>query len=143
MIMAGKLKNCPYCGKLYAEIGRKMCPDCLEKERQMESDVVAYVRAHSGAKIPEIVEETGAHENLIKRMIREGRFEQVGIKMSYPCEKCGAPIMTGKLCQKCQDEIKNELQATQEKAMKAKAMAATKPKVAKSSSRGQGMHTKF
>ena len=141
--MAGKLKNCPYCGKLYAEIGRKMCPDCLEKEREMEGDVVAYVREHPGAKVPEIVEETGAHENLIKRMIREGRFEQIGIKMSYPCEKCGAPIVTGKLCQKCQDEIKNELQATQEKAMKAKAMAATKPKAAKSSGRGQGMHTKF
>jgi len=88
------------------------------------------------------VKETGAHETLIKRLIREGRFEQMGIKMSYPCEKCGAPIITGKLCQSCNDAIKQELQATQEKAMKAKAMAKAKASTSPSS-RGLGMHSKF
>ena len=34
--MAGKIKNCPNCGKLYAEIGRKMCPDCYDKELEKE-----------------------------------------------------------------------------------------------------------
>ncbi|MBP3722933.1 MAG: flagellar protein [Selenomonadaceae bacterium] len=140
MIMAGKIKNCQYCGKLYAEIGRGMCPDCLAKEDKKIEEVVTFVRANPGAKVPEIVKETGAHETLIKRLIREGRFEQMGVKMTYPCEKCGAPIITGKLCQNCSDAIKQELQATQEKAMKAKSImkekAAAKP-------RGQGMHSKF
>lgn len=141
--MAGKIKNCQYCGKLYAEIGNGMCPDCLEKENAKIEEVVNYVRNNPKAKIPDIVKETGAHETLIKRLIREGRFEQVGIKMTYPCEKCGAPIITGKLCQTCNDAIKQELQATQEKAMKAKSLATAKQKSVKTSNRGQGMHSKF
>jgi len=140
--MAGKLKNCQYCGKLYNEIGNGMCPSCVDKENKKIEEVIAYVRENPGAKVPEIVKETGAHETLIKRLIREGRFEQMGIKMSYPCEKCGAPIITGKLCKNCSDSIKQELQATQEKAMKAKAMAKAKASTSPSS-RGLGMHSKF
>ena len=141
--MAGKIKNCQYCGKLYAEIGHGMCPDCLEKENKKIEEVIVYVRSNPGAKVPEIVKETGAHETLIKRLIREGRFEQIGIKMSYPCEKCGAPITVGKICKNCNDAIKQELQATQEKAMKAKAMAQPKKAAKTPSSRGAGMHTDF
>jgi uncharacterized OB-fold protein len=136
--MAGKIKNCPNCGKLYAEIGRKMCPDCYDKELEKEGDVIAYVREHKGAKIPEIVKETGANETMIKRLIREGRFEQVGIKMTYPCEKCGEPIITGKLCQNCQEKIRNDLQATQSKAVAAKQMAKAAPKP---QSKGKGMYS--
>lgn len=134
-----KLKNCQYCGRLYNEVGNGMCPNCVEKENKKIEEVVSYVRENPGAKIPEIVKETGAHETLIKRLIREGRFEQMGVKMTYPCEKCGAPIIAGKICQNCSDAIKQELQATQEKVMKAKAMAQAKA----SGSRGIGMHSKI
>lgn len=139
--MAGKLKNCQYCGKLYNEIGNGMCPSCVDKENKKIEEVIAYVRDNPGAKVPEIVKETGAHETLIKRLIREGRFEQIGVKMTYPCEKCGAPIIVGKLCQSCSEAIKQELQATQAKQMKAK--AAAKAKAPSTSSRGLGMHSKF
>lgn len=140
--MAGKIKNCQYCGKLYAEIGRGMCPDCLAKENKKIDEVIAYVRENPGAKVPEIVKETGAHETLIKRLIREGRFEQMGVKMTYPCEKCGAPIVAGKLCKSCTDAVKQELQATQEKAMKAKSMQKARAQ-SSAASTGRGMHSKF
>lgn len=130
--MAGKIKNCPVCGKLYAEIGRKMCPDCFAKEQDKEKIVIDYVRDHRGAKIPEIVEETGASETLIKRLIREGRFEQIGIKVTYPCEKCGAPIIMGKMCQTCQDKARSELQAARAKIVAAK----------QSGNSGKGMYSK-
>ena len=126
--MAGKIKNCPVCGKLYAEMGRKMCPDCYEKYQEKEHAVLEYVRDHKGAKITEIVEATGASEKMINRMIREGRFEQVGVRMGYPCEKCGTMIYTGKLCMTCQEKIHEELQATQAKVVaKAAAAAPSKP----------------
>ena len=121
--MAGKLANCSVCGKLFSDTGRGICYDCQIKMQDKEKEVVEYVRHNPMSKIPEIVEATGANETLIKRLIREGRFEQVGVKMSYPCEKCGAPIIMGKICQACQDKVRAELQATQAKIVAAKQMA--------------------
>ena len=92
--MAGKIKNCPMCGKLFNDTGKKVCPDCYQQILDKEHEVVEYVRDHKGAKIPEICEATGAPSGMIKKMIREGRFEQIGVKMTYPCEKCGAPIIS-------------------------------------------------
>ena len=131
--MAGKIKNCPVCGKLFAAMGRKMCPDCLAKEQDKEKIVIDYVRENRGAKIPEIVEATGVNETLIKRLIREGRFEQIGIKMTYPCEKCGAPIVMGKLCQTCQEKARSELQAARTKIVAAMPGGGNK---------GKGMYSK-
>ena len=86
--------------------GKKVCPDCYQQILDKEHEVVEYVRDHKGAKIPEICEATGAPSGMIKKMIREGRFEQIGVKMTYPCEKCGAPIISGKICQQCEEKAR-------------------------------------
>ena len=104
--MAGKMKNCKTCGKLFVALrSEKICPDCREKEAKMESVVINYVRDNPGVKIPKVMEDTGASESLIKRLVQEGRFESAGISFKYPCERCGAPIVTGKFCRKCADEM--------------------------------------
>ena len=133
--MAGKIKNCPMCGKLFADTGHRVCMDCYEKILEKEAEVVNYVRDNPGSKIPEIVEATGATEGMIKKMILEGRFEQIGVKMSYPCEKCGNPIITGKICQSCQEELHKELQK------KASAIIAAK-QATKPTGHGHGMYSK-
>ena len=135
--MAGKMKNCAGCGKIFVSMdGKKYCEACREKEYKLEEEVVNYVREHPKAKVAEIIQEIPtATEKLIKRLIREGRFEQVGIKMTYPCEKCGAPIVSGKLCGACSDALRNELQSTQ-----IKAVAVKKPD-APDQKRGRGMYT--
>ena len=135
--MAGKMKNCSGCGKLFvATEGRRFCPNCMEKEQKIENEVVNFVRDHPKSKVAEILEEVpGSNEKLIKRLIREGRFEQVGVKLTYPCEKCGAPIVAGKLCGKCTDALRNELQSTQ-----LRGVAVKKPD-APSQQRGRGMYT--
>lgn len=109
--MVAKMKNCPSCGRIFVPMtaSQKLCPDCTEKLREKEHEVVEYVRDHPKVKIAELIEATGASENMIKRMIREGRFVQTGVKMTYPCEKCGAPIVQGKLCPKCAEAMKKEL----------------------------------
>ncbi len=132
--MAGKVKNCPKCGKLFADYGAHMCPDCEDKMREKEAEVVNYVRDNPKAKVVEIIEATGCSEQLIKKLIREGRFEQVGVKMTYPCEKCGAPIISGKLCQNCMESMRNELQK--------QAAGVVAARQAASANRGQGMHSK-
>ena len=111
--MAGKIKNCPMCGKLFNDTGHKVCEDCYQQILDKEHEVVEYVREHKGAKIPEICEATGAPSGMIKKMIREGRFEQIGVKMTYPCEKCGAPILSGKICQQCEEKARAERRRSQ------------------------------
>ena len=135
--MAAKIKNCAGCGKLFAAVeGRKFCPDCMEKEYKLEEKVVNYVRDNPKSRVSDILKEVPeANEKLIKRLIREGRFEQVGVKLTYPCDKCGAPIVTGKLCGKCSDALRNELQSTQ-----IKAVAVNKPQEAPKQ-KGRGMYT--
>lgn len=134
--MAGKVKNCPMCGKLFAPFnGAKVCRDCQDKLYEKEREVVNYVRDNPGSKIPDIIEATGAPEPMIKKLIREGRFEQVGVKMTYPCEKCGAPIITGKVCSNCMESMRSEMQK------QAAAMVASKQRAA-TGGIGQGMHSK-
>ena len=110
--MAGKMKNCSSCGKVFFSINNaRICMDCRAKEEQWEKSIVDYVRDHPKSKIGEIVEATGVQEPVIRRMIREGRFVSTGVELYYPCEKCGSPIQKGQYCEKCQKDMRDELTA--------------------------------
>ncbi len=105
-----KLKNCPICGKTFIGTpAHRVCRDCREKEYQMERTIISYVRDHPGARPAEIVAETGASEKLLRRMIEEGRFIELG-NIRYPCKKCGRLISTGKYCRECYSKMKQSLQ---------------------------------
>ena len=134
--MVAKMKNCPSCGRLFVPLtgAQKLCPDCMDKLHEKEHEVIRYVRDHPKIKVNELIEATGAPESMIKRMIREGRFIQVGVRMTYPCEKCGAPITQGKLCLKCAEELKKELQGAAAK------IVADKEKNRNPGQRGNGEH---
>ena len=110
--MAGKMKNCSSCGKVFISINNaRICVDCREKEEQWEKQIVEYVRDHPKSQIPEIVEATGVQEPVIRRMIREGRFVSSDVDLNFPCERCGTPIQKGQYCDKCQKEMRDELTA--------------------------------
>ena len=110
--MAGKMKNCSSCGKVFVSINNsRICADCREKEEKWEKEIIEYVRDHPKCPIPEIVEATGVQEQVIRRMIREGRFLASHVDIFFPCEKCGAPIRKGQYCDKCQKEMRDELKA--------------------------------
>lgn len=110
--MAGKMKNCSSCGKVFVSINNsRICMDCRAKEEQWEKSIIDYVRDHPNSKIGEIVEATGVQEPVIRRMIREGRFVSTGVELYYPCEKCGSPIQKGQYCEKCQKDMRDELTA--------------------------------
>ena len=133
--MAAKLRNCSMCGKIFMSNGEKICPNCVQAQADMEVVVVDYVRDHPKCKIPEIMEETGAPESLIRRLIDEGRFVQLGVNLSYPCQKCGKPIITGKYCEDCLNEMQENLQSVQQNISKAAEEAAA-------ADRGHGMYSK-
>ena len=85
-----KLKNCPECGKLYLEVGQKMCPACYDVELEQEKIVHDYVRDHDKCSIRMIVDDTGVKEKVVLRMIKSGGV--VSKNVAYPCENCGADI---------------------------------------------------
>ena len=77
----------------------------------LEHVVVDYVRDNPKCKIHEIMEATGAPEKLIRRLIDEGRFVQVGVQMAYPCKKCGKEIFAGQYREEWLKEMQENLQA--------------------------------
>jgi len=117
-----KMRNCPVCGRVYVDMGTgaKMCRDCYEKEKEMEEVVARFVRDHQGSSIKEICEKTGIEEKIVFRMVKEGRFIQAGVKVSYPCESCGALITKGRFCEKCQSGLVKQLQEQNAKIVAAK-----------------------
>lgn len=100
-----QLKNCPECGKLYLEVGQKMCPKCYDVELEQEQIVHDYVRDHDKCSIMEIVENTGVKEKVVLRMIKNGRFVETGMEIMYPCESCGAMISRGRFCDDCSNDL--------------------------------------
>ncbi len=130
-----KLRNCSQCGKIFMSNGERLCPNCVQAQQDLELVVVDYVRDHPKCKIPEIMEATQAPEMLIRRLIEEGRFEQVGVNLSYPCKKCGKPIVAGAYCEECKEEMQQNLQSASSalnQVAEAEAAAA----------RGHGMYSK-
>lgn len=96
-----KLRNCPSCGKLFADTGLGICPDCCEKARREEKIVIEYVREHPNTTVMEICKETGAPVKLVTEMVRHGQFAASGGQIFYPCRHCGKPISHGIYCPQC------------------------------------------
>lgn len=112
--VAGKLKNCPRCGKLFMDMGRKICNDCADKEQEDEERAAEYVRDHRDATIKEIAEATGVGEKHIVRMVKEGKFlSSNGPAIEYPCDRCGRPITSGRFCSSCTKSVISEVKQVQ------------------------------
>ena len=129
--MGAQLKNCQVCGRVFMSTGGKVCPACLDKQADDEMKVIEYVRDHPKCKVHEIIEATGVNEHIIRRLIEEGRFIQEGVEYSYPCKKCGTLIVRGKFCEKCMNEMQEQLQGVQNKIQEQK-----------EADRGHGMYSK-
>jgi len=104
------LKNCPECKRIFVDTGIGLCRDCYDKQQQTMDDICSYVRDNPGSKVKEICEALGVKERLVMRMIREGRFVVDGAIVEYGCETCGAPIVTGRFCQKCNDNLIKQIE---------------------------------
>lgn len=105
-----KLKNCPYCQKLYRDMGQGYCAACAEKIREMEKKALEYVEQHPNVSTSEIVEATGVPEKIIISMIQNGQFLDSGSSVSYPCSMCGRPISIGFYCMSCKEKMLESFQ---------------------------------
>ncbi|WP_462331689.1 flagellar protein [Schwartzia sp. (in: firmicutes)] len=132
--MANTLKNCSECGRVFVDTGIGVCRDCYEKQQDQMQEISSYVRDNPHSTVKQICEALNVKEKLVMRMIREGRFVTDGVQLEYPCESCGAPITSGRFCDKCNGELAKQMQQTQKK-MVAKAPAPAAKK-------GSGMYSR-
>ncbi len=103
------VRNCRKCGKMFNYItGIPICPSCKEAMEAKFQEVKEYIREHKGAGIQEVSEACDVEVQQITAWLREDRLEVTeGSNLMLNCETCGAPIRSGRFCDKCRNTVKN------------------------------------
>ena len=108
-----ELRDCPMCGSFFNYTGlREVCHNCAQQEEELYQIVYRFLRKRENraATIDRIEEATGVDREFLYKWVRKGRLHRAMFpNLGYPCDNCGHLTNSGKLCDKCQSEIKNEL----------------------------------
>ena len=119
------VSNCARCGKIFNYVtGQRICESCrkeLEKDFQKVKD---YIRNNPNKGIREVADECEVSEKQIKNWVREERLEFSKGAGVLNCETCGAPISTGRFCEKCKAQMTGNLNASIKSELDAKKKAA-------------------
>lgn len=106
-----ELANCENCNRVFVKTVRPICPECFKAEEEAFEIVYNFLRQRKNreATLMEIVEATGVEEKLIIKFIKQQRLRASNFpNLTYPCEKCGAPIQSGRICEDCSQNIVRE-----------------------------------
>ena len=105
------VRNCKKCGKLFNYVaGPGICPACLEKSEEDFQKVKEYIEQHPGVTVATTAEECEVEVGQIRQWLREERLTFSSTEGSdLVCEKCGAPILSGRFCDKCKLEVSRGL----------------------------------
>ena len=90
------VRNCKMCGNLFNYTGSPLCPACNNKMEKKFSEVKDYIRENPTSSISVVSEETEVPK-------------ESGVVIQ--CEKCGAPILTGRLCKECKRTMTKSLES--------------------------------
>jgi flagellar operon protein (TIGR03826 family) len=103
------LRNCTKCGRVFAYNGSEICSRCAGNDAEDFKKVKDYLYDNPGATIVEVSEETGVEEKKILRYLRESRIEiREDDNCLLDCQRCGAPIRSGRFCESCVVSMKKE-----------------------------------
>jgi flagellar operon protein (TIGR03826 family) len=112
-----ELINCPNCNDIFVKNQfREICQKCWKKEEEDFQTIYQFMRKRENraATIDQVVEQTGVSEELILKFIKKGRLQLTHFpNLGYPCDKCGRIIRTGKLCENCAGELREDLKTFQ------------------------------
>lgn len=110
--MSMDLRNCQKCNRVFAYTGSELCSRCASSDEEDFKKVKDYLYDNPGATIVEVSEETGVEEKQILRYLRESRIEiREADNLLLDCERCGAPIQTGRFCNSCVVDMQREFTA--------------------------------
>ena len=104
-------RNCRKCGRVFNYIaGVPLCPSCREEMEKKFQTVKEYIQNNKDTTIKTVAEACEVEESQIRQWVREERLvfsDDSAIVMQ--CEICGAPINTGRYCDKCKQETMRSL----------------------------------
>ncbi len=111
------VRNCRRCGKIFNYVmGAPLCPVCREEMEKKFHEVKKFIQDHPGVGIPEVSEACEVEPSQIRQWVREERLEFAeGSVVDIACEKCGAPIRTGRFCEKCKASMINTMNSVYKK----------------------------
>ena len=101
------VRNCRKCGRIFNYVvGPHICPACREALEADFQRVKEYIRENKGATISQVSEECNVEISQIHQWLKDERLELTeGSAITLQCETCGAPIMSGRYCDKCRHEL--------------------------------------
>lgn len=108
-----ELANCSRCDAVFVKGLRDICQSCYKEEEAAFETVYSFLRVRKNreATLQEVVEATGVDQMLILKFVKQKRLRTSQFpQLSYPCAKCGEPIVHGELCDKCTKELKDDLE---------------------------------
>lgn len=112
-----ELVNCPNCNEIFMKNKfRDLCPKCWKQEEADYDTVYKFMRKRENraATIEQVVTQIGVKEETILKFIKKGRIQLTNFpNLGYPCDRCGRIIRTGKLCEKCTNELREDLKTFQ------------------------------
>ena len=103
------VRNCKSCGKLFNYMGgQPICSNCVKKLEEKFQEVKDYLRKNPNSSINQVSEEMDVTVKQIRQWIREERLTITNAGAEgIVCEQCGAPINTGRFCEKCKASMAN------------------------------------
>lgn len=108
-----ELRNCPRCGSFFNYTGmREVCQKCAQSEEDLYQVVYRFLRKRENraATVERIVEATGVDKDLLYNWVRKGRLQRALFpNLGYPCDNCGHLTNSGKLCDRCKNDIRRDL----------------------------------
>lgn len=101
------VRNCRVCGKIFNYLsGPPVCPACRDAAEAKFQEVKDYIREHPGVGMSEVAEACDVDPGQIRQWLREDRLEVTEDSAVFlNCESCGAPIRSGKYCDKCKQDM--------------------------------------
>jgi predicted amidophosphoribosyltransferase len=101
--------NCPRCGRMFTKISSaNVCEDCRKAESEKFEEVRAYVKENPHSSAQEVSEKCDVSVKRILQYVRDGKLEvSQGMEGIVTCSKCGRPIKSGRMCERCAKSAAN------------------------------------
>ena len=106
------VRSCKICKRLFNYLsGPVYCPVCKDKMEEKFQEVKAFIQDNPGVHIQEVADTCEVETAQIRQWLREERLELTeGSPLMLSCDGCGAPIRSGRYCDKCKAKVTNGFQ---------------------------------
>lgn len=102
------VRNCKLCGNLFNFQGSAVCPSCNKKMEDRFNEVRDYIRENPNVSMSKVAEDNDIPIQQLKKWVRQERLQfSKDSGITIDCEKCGKPILTGRFCNECRQQMTN------------------------------------